>query len=160
MQNVKIICVGKLKEAFYEQAVKEYTKRLASLCKLEIEELPEVKLPQDPSQSEINAALLKEGEAVKSRIPKGSAVIAMCIEGKGMSSEGFSELLDSFAVSGVSKLCFIIGGSFGLSKEVKAHAQVKLSMSAMTFPHHLARVMLLEQIYRGYKISNGGKYHK
>ena len=160
MQSIKIICVGKLKEAFYEQAVKEYTKRLASLCKLEIEELPEVKLPQEPSQAEIDAALLKEGEAVKSRIPKGSTVIAMCIEGKGMSSEKFSELLDSFAVSGVSKLCFVIGGSFGLSKEVKALAQVKLSMSAMTFPHHLARVMLLEQIYRGYKISLGGKYHK
>ena len=160
MQNIKIICVGKLKEAFYEQAVKEYIKRLATLCKLEIEELPEVKLPQEPSKAEIDAALSKEGEAIKSRIPKGSAVIAMCIEGKGMSSEAFSDLLESYAVSGVSKLCFIIGGSFGLSKDVKALAQVKLSMSAMTFPHHLARVMLLEQIYRGFKIMGGGKYHK
>ena len=160
MQNIKIICVGKLKEAFYEQAVKEYTKRLATLCKLEIEELPEVKLSQDPSQAEIDAALLKEGEAVKAKIPKGSAVVAMCIEGKGMNSEGFADLLESFAVSGTSKICFIIGGSFGLSKEVKSMAQVKLSMSAMTFPHHLARVMLLEQVYRGFKIIGGGKYHK
>ncbi len=160
MQSVKIICVGKLKEAFYEQAVKEYTKRLTAFCKLEIEELPEVKLPQDPSKAEIDAALLKEGESVKSRIPKGSAVIAMCIEGKGMSSEGFGELMEDFALKGASKLCFVIGGSFGLSKEVKAMAQFKLSMSAMTFPHHLARVMLLEQIYRGFNIISGGKYHK
>ena len=160
MQSVKIICVGKLKEAFYEQAVKEYIKRLSAFCKLEIEELPEVKLPQEPSKAEIEAALLKEGEAVKSRIPKGSAVIAMCIEGKGMSSEGFAELMEDFALKGVSRLCFVIGGSFGLSKEVKAMAQFKLSMSAMTFPHHLARVMLLEQIYRGFNITSGGKYHK
>lgn len=160
MQSVKIICVGKLKEAFYEQAVKEYTKRLATLCKLEIEELPEMKLPQEPSRSEVDAALAKEGELVKSRIPKGSTVIAMCIEGKSMSSESFSRLLEDFALSGASKLCFVIGSSFGLSKDIKALAQVKLSMSEMTFPHHLARVMLLEQIYRGYKILNGGKYHK
>ena len=160
MQSVKIICVGKLKEAFYEQAVKEYTKRLSAFCKLEIEELPEVKLSQEPSQAEINAALLKEGEAVKSKIPKGSAVVAMCIEGKGRSSEGFAELLENFALTGASRICFIIGGSFGLSKEVKDMAQVKLSMSAMTFPHHLARVMLLEQIYRGFNIISGGKYHK
>ena len=160
MQSVKIICVGKLKEAFYEQAVKEYTKRLTAFCKLEIEELPEVKLPQEPSKTEIETALLKEGETVKSRIPKGSAVIAMCIEGKGMSSEGFADLMEEFALNGVSKLCFVIGGSFGLSMEVKAMAQVKLSMSAMTFPHHLARVMLLEQIYRGFNIIGGGKYHK
>jgi len=160
MQSVKIICVGKLKETFYEQAVKEYTKRLTAFCKLEIEELPEVKLPQEPSKTEIETALLKEGETVKSRIPKGSAVIAMCIEGKGMSSEGFADLMEEFALNGVSKLCFVIGGSFGLSKEVKAMAQVKLSMSAMTFPHHLARVMLLEQIYRGFNIIGGGKYHK
>lgn len=160
MQSVKIICVGKLKEAFYEQAVKEYTKRLTAFCKLEIEELPEVKLPQEPSKAEIDAALLKEGESVKSIIPKGSAVIAMCIEGKGMSSEGFAELMEDFALKGASKLCFVIGGSFGLSKEVKAMAQFKLSMSAMTFPHHLARVMLLEQIYRGFNIISGGKYHK
>ena len=93
MQSVKIICVGKLKEAFYEQAVNEYKKRLAALCKLEIEELPEVRLSQEPSRAEIDAALLKEGEAIKGRIPKGSTVIAMCIEGKGMSSESFSELL-------------------------------------------------------------------
>ena len=160
MQSIKIICIGKLKEAFYEQAVKEYTKRLASLCKLEIEELPEVKLSQEPSQAEIDAALLKEGEAVKSRIPKGSAVVAMCIEGKGMSSEGFAELLENFALSGSSKICFIIGGSFGLSKDVKALAQVKLSMSAMTFPHHLARIMVLEQLYRAEAIQAGSKYHK
>lgn len=160
MQNIKIICVGKLKEEFYIQAVKEYAKRLRTLCKLEIEELAEVKLPQEPSKSEIEAALFKEGTAVVNRIPKGSMVIAMCIEGKRMTSEKFSEMLDEFAVSGASKLCFIIGGSFGLSKEVKELAGVKLSMSDMTFPHHLARVMLLEQIYRGYKISGGGKYHK
>lgn len=160
MLNIKIICVGKLKERFYEAAVSEYTKRLSAFCRLEIEELNEVRLPQDPSDSEIASALAKEGENIKSRIPKGALVIAMCIEGKQADSTQFSEMLSSAAVSGESKICFIIGGSYGLAKDVKETAKVKLSMSKMTFPHHLARVMLLEQIYRGFKIAEGGKYHK
>lgn len=160
MQSVKIICVGKLKERFYEEAVREYTKRLSSLCRIEIEEVAEVKLPQSPTFGDIEAALRREGENVKSRIPKGASVIAMCIEGKGMDSAEFSETMSKFAVSGVSKICFLIGGSYGLDEELKKQADVRLSMSKMTFPHHLARVMLLEQIYRGYKIAEGGKYHK
>ena len=160
MLNIKIICVGKLKERFYEAAVSEYTKRLSAFCRLEIEELNEVKLPQDPSESEITAALSKEGENVKNKIPKGALIIAMCIEGKQADSVEFAQMIQSAAVSGESKMCFIIGGSYGLAKEVKDMAKVKLSMSKMTFPHHLARVMLLEQIYRGFKIAEGGKYHK
>ena len=120
----------------------------------------EVKLPQDPSESEITAALSKEGENVKNKIPKGALIIAMCIEGKQADSVEFAQMIQSAAVSGESKMCFIIGGSYGLAKEVKDMAKVKLSMSKMTFPHHLARVMLLEQIYRGFKIAEGGKYHK
>lgn len=160
MLNIKIICVGKLKERFYEAAVSEYTKRLSAFCRLDIEELNEVKLPQDPSESEITAALSKEGENVKNKIPKGALIIAMCIEGKQADSVEFAQMIQSAAVSGESKMCFIIGGSYGLAKEVKDMAKVKLSMSKMTFPHHLARVMLLEQIYRGFKIAEGGKYHK
>lgn len=160
MQNVKLICVGKLKERFYAEAVKEYSKRLSAFCRLEIEELAEERLPQSPSQSEIDAALAKEAAAVKAKIPKGAAVIAMCIEGKSMDSGELAEYMCRCAVSGESKLCFIIGGSYGLDRSVKDMAQLKLSMSKMTFPHHLARVMLLEQIYRGFKIAEGGKYHK
>jgi len=122
--------------------------------------LPEIRLPSEPSQADISLALKKESVAIEAAIPKGAAIIAMCVEGKGISSEGLAKKLNDLSVSGVSKLCFIIGGSFGLSHELKAKADLRMSMSAMTFPHHLARVMLLEQIYRAFKIAEGGKYHK
>lgn len=160
MLNVKLICVGKLKEKFYLEAVNEYVKRLGSLCRLEITELGEVRLPQEPSQAEINAALAKEAESIRQQIPKGAVVAAMCIEGKIYSSEEFSKVMSDCAVAGASKLCFVVGSSFGLDEGFKKSADLRLSMSKMTFPHHLARVMLLEQIYRGFKISAGGKYHK
>lgn len=160
MQSIHIICIGKLKETFYTEAVREYSKRLSSHCILTIEELPEVRLTQNPSPTEIRSALQKEAENIQSRIPKGSAIIAMCIEGKTRSSEDFSSLLADYGNRGVSRLCFLIGGSFGLDAELKAKADVRLSMSPMTFPHHLARVMLLEQIYRGFQIQSGSKYHK
>ena len=160
MQKVSIICVGKMKEKFYMEAASEYVKRLSRFCKLEIVELPEDRLPDDPSQAQIDAALAKEAEAIKGRLPSSCCIIAMCVEGKTRSSEELAALMAQSANQGGSHLVFLIGGSFGLHPSVKALAAVKLSMSPMTFPHHLARVMLLEQIYRGYQINAGSKYHK
>ena len=160
MLNIRIICVGKLKEKFYTAASEEYLKRLSAYCKAEVIELPEAKRSSDPSQKEIEGAMLKEASAIEDRIPQGAMVVAMCIEGKLYSSEDMAGLINRAALSGTSRLCFIIGGSDGLHDSVKARAQVRMSMSPMTFPHHLARVMLLEQIYRGFKINEGSKYHK
>lgn len=160
MQKVTILCVGKLKEAFYAAAVAEYQKRLQRHCKLEIIELPEQRLGDTPSPAEIEQALAKESALIEERLPRSSAVIAMCIEGTELSSEALSKRLAQFASAGASQLTFLIGGSFGLHPRVKAHADLRLSMSPMTFPHHLARVMLLEQIYRAYQIECGTKYHK
>ena len=160
MQKVSIICVGKLKEKFYTEAAAEYVKRLGRFCKIEILELAEERLPEDPSPAQIEAALFKEGEAIKAKLPPSAAIIAMCVEGKTMSSEALAKLMAQGANQGQSHLVFLIGGSFGLHPSVKALASVRLSMSPMTFPHHLARVMLLEQIYRGYQINAGSKYHK
>lgn len=160
MISIKIICVGKLKEKFYTEASSEYLKRLSAYSKTEIIELPEAKRSDDPSQKEIEAAMLKEAGSIMAKIPQGAMIVAMCIEGKGYSSEDMAELIKRAALSGSSKICFIIGGSDGLHPSVKEKAAVKMSMSKMTFPHHLARVMLLEQIYRGFKINEGSKYHK
>ena len=160
MQKVTIICVGKLKEKFYADAVSEYVKRLSRFCKLDIVELPEDRLPDDPSQAQIDAALLKESDAIRAKIPAGAHVIAMCVEGKERSSEELARLMAESANRGESHLVFLIGGSFGMHPSIKTQAAVKLSMSPMTFPHHLLRVMLLEQIYRGYQINAGTRYHK
>lgn len=160
MLNIKIICVGKLKEKFWAAAAAEYVKRLGSLCHLEIEELPESRLPAEPSEAEIEAALKKEGDSIALRIPAGAVTVALCIEGKEMDSVRFSQFLELCAVKGRSRICFVIGGSMGLSESVKENADLKMSMSPMTFPHHLARIMLLEQLYRGFQIQSGSKYHK
>lgn len=160
MQKVTIICVGKLKEAFYKEAVIEYSKRLQRHCILDIIEIPETKLNDNPSSAEISRALDEEASRIREKIPKGSSLIAMCIEGKLLSSESLSEKMMTFGLSGHSNLAFLIGGSFGLSPTLKNESIIKLSMSPMTFPHHLARVMLLEQIYRAYQIIEGTKYHK
>lgn len=160
MQKVSIICVGKLKEKFYADAASEYAKRLSRFCKLDILELPEERLPDDPSQAQIDAALAKEADAIRAKLPAGASVIAMCVEGKPHSSEALAKLMADSANRGESHLVFLVGGSFGMHPSVKALASVKLSMSPMTFPHHLLRVMLLEQIYRGYQINAGTKYHK
>ena len=160
MQKVTILCVGKLKEKFYTEAAAEYVKRLGRFCKIDIIELPEDRLPEDPSPAQIEAALAKEGDAIKAKLPSSATIIAMCVEGKSMSSEALAKLMAQGANQGQSHLVFLIGGSFGLHPSVKALASVRLSMSPMTFPHHLARVMLLEQIYRGYQINAGSKYHK
>ena len=139
MLNIKIICVGKLKEPHYVAAAAEYVKRLGPFYRLEIMELP-------------------EGSVVT--LPKGSFNAALCVEGDMLSSEALAAKIDSLATQGVSKLCFVIGGSDGLDERVKEAADLRLSMSRMTFPHHLARVMLLEQLYRAASINGGGKYHK
>ena len=160
MLDVSIICVGRMKEKFYIDAAGEYIKRLGAFCRLSVTELPEAPRSRAPSPGEIQSALLREGEAIISSIPKGAAVVAMCVEGREMSSQELSDAIDGYAQRGVSKLCFIIGGSDGLHDKVKSIAALRLSMSRMTFPHHLARVMLLEQIYRAFTIIGGGRYHK
>jgi len=160
MLSVHILCVGKLKEKFYKDACAEYAKRLSPFCKLTLTEIPEVKLPPKPTLGEISAALDKEGEAIRAKIPPSSRVVALCIEGRLRSSEEFAHLLPNLSFSREKHLVFLLGGSYGLHPSIKAEAQSQLSMSPMTFPHHLARVMLLEQLYRAFKINEGGTYHK
>ena len=160
MQTVTVVCVGNLKEGYWKGAAAGYQKRLGAFCKLLVVEIEEERLPQKPSLAQIAAGMKEEGRRILSRIPAGSFVIALCIEGKPQSSEELAGLLEQVAIGGKSDISFVIGGSFGLSQEVKERADQSLSMSRMTFPHQLARVMLLEQIYRGYQILNGGKYHK
>ena len=160
MLSIHLICVGKLKEKFYREAVEEYTKRLSAYCKLNLVELPEVKLPQNPSQGEIQAALDKEGAAIRAKIPQNASVIAMCVEGKTRSSEELAALVRTWEQNAAKHLVFVIGGSYGLHPSIKEEAWVRLSMSPMTFPHHLARVMVLEQVYRAFKINEGSSYHK
>lgn len=160
MQRVTVLCVGKLKERFYIDAAAEYVKRLQRHCKLELIELPEQRLPDDPSPAEIQKALRAEGDAIREKLPKGGAVIALCIEGKPCSSQELSRRMADLAVQGKTQLTFLIGGSVGLDEELKRRADWRLSMSPMTFPHHMARIMLLEQIYRAYQIADGTKYHK
>ena len=160
MQKITVLCVGKLKEKFYMDAAAEYSKRLGRLCKFQLMELTEQRLPEDPSPAQIRQALSAEAEAIREKLPKGGAVVAMCVEGKTCSSEDLSRRLSDFAVAGRTQVTFLIGGSFGLDEELKRSADWRLSMSPMTFPHHMARIMLLEQIYRAYQIQLGTRYHK
>ena len=159
MQRITVLCVGKLKEKFYADAAAEYIKRLSRYCKLDVIELPETRLPEDPSSAEIQKALAAEANAIRQKL-EASAVVAMCIEGQTCSSEALSKKLAAFALEGKSRVTFLIGGSFGLEEALKKQADWRLSMSPMTFPHHLARVMLLEQIYRACQIAEGTRYHK
>lgn len=159
MQTIQILALGKCKEGYLREACREYEKRLSRYCRLQITELEPTALSQNPSEKEIAAALEKEGEELLKRA-KGYC-IAMCIEGKQLTSPGLAEKLEQAAQGGDSgAVTFLIGSSYGLAPAVKQRAQLRLSMSAMTFPHQLARVMLLEQIYRGYQILAGTKYHK
>ena len=160
MQKITVLCVGKLKDRYYQEAAAEYVKRLGRHCKLDVVELPESRLPEDPSPGEIQRALAAEAAAIREKLPRGGAVIALCIEGKPCSSVELSRRMQELAVSGKSQLTFLIGGSVGLAEDLKRQADWRLSMSPMTFPHHLARIMLLEQIYRAYQIAGGAKYHK
>ena len=160
MLYVKLICVGKMRERFYLDAFAEYRKRLQCYCRLELCEIGEQRLPDAPSEKEIAAALEKEAEEIVRTIPPDAYAVALCVEGKQMPSEGMAALLAERESSGKPKLCFIVGGSCGLAESVKRRYDRRLSMSEMTFPHHLARVMLIEQIYRGFKINEGARYHK
>ncbi len=160
MLTINIICIGSLKEKYLKDAVLEYQKRLKPFAKFQIIELSEQKLPDNPSENEINKALEKEAEKIIAKIPKGAAIIPMAIEGKAISSEKLAEKISDFSVKGFSTICFIIGSSFGLCDSIKKQGDFLLSMSPMTFPHQLARVMLLEQIYRAFSIINNTKYHK
>ena len=159
MLSVYLICVGKLKEPFYKDACAEYIKRLSAYCKLTLVEIPEVKLSKAPTLGEITNALAKEGDAIRQKIPPSARVAALCVEGRMRSSEEMARMIPAQG-SQDKHLVFLIGGSYGLHPSIKAEASVQLSMSPMTFPHHLARVMLLEQIYRAFKIQEGGDYHK
>ena len=156
--NVKLIVIGKLKEDYLRSACNEYIKRLSRYCSFELHELDECRLSDSPSQKEIDSALSKEAESIK-KYAKGY-IIPMCIEGKQLASRELSEKIENIGINGQSTVTFIIGSSFGLSDTIKSMADFKLSMSKMTFPHQLARVMLLEQIYRAFSILNNGKYHK
>ena len=160
MINITLIVLGKLKEKYLTMACDEYIKRLSALCKLNIIELSPVSLPDNPNDTQIEQALENESKDISSKIPKNSKIVTMCIEGKGMSSKKFSEYFDNLALLGNSNITFIIGSSYGLSSKIKNMSDLKLSMSEMTFPHQLARVMLLEQIYRALMISSGRKYDK
>ncbi len=159
MIKATLITLGRLKEKYLRDAVDEYAKRLSRYCKLDIVELSPINLPEKPSQSEIDGALEKEAEMIEKRIPENSIVTALCVEGKTFSSEELADFIDGNTNSG-RNMCFIIGSSYGLSSTVKHKADLKLSLSAMTFPHQLFRVMLLEQIYRAFKINEGSAYHK
>ena len=160
MLNIKFICVGKLRERFYIDAFNEYARRLSAYCKFECAELNETKLGDKPSDKEIENALVRESADIEKAIPKDAYVIAMCVGAKQLKSEELAQKIKSLALSGRGKICFIIGGSFGLAESVKQRADMRLGMSEMTFPHHLARVMLTEQIYRSFKIIEGSRYHK
>ena len=160
MFDITLICMGKLKEKFYISAAAEYEKRMKAYANFHLIELPEVRLPEDPSPTEIAAGLEKEADAILSKIPKGSWFCVFTPEGKLLSSEELAKKLNDVKLAGKSSACFLIGSSFGMAPRVKQAADFKLSMSPMTFPHHLARVMVLEQLYRAEAIQAGSKYHK
>ena len=160
MFSVTLICVGKLKEKFYIAASEEYAKRLRGYVDFQLVELPETRLPEQPNEAEIAKGLSREAELIRAKIPKGSWFCVLTPEGKLQSSEQLAETLRAVKSGGRSAACFLIGSSFGIDPGIKALADLRLSMSPMTFPHHLARVMVLEQLYRAEAIQAGSKYHK
>ncbi|WP_293969992.1 23S rRNA (pseudouridine(1915)-N(3))-methyltransferase RlmH [uncultured Ruminococcus sp.] len=161
MIRVNIICIGKIKEKYFTDAINEYAKRLSAFCKFSVVELSEEKIKSNnPNESQISEVINAEGRRILQKINQSDYVVAMCIEGKMLSSEELSKTIDNVSISGKSTLDFIIGGSYGLSAEVKQRADFRLSMSRMTFPHQMARMILSEQIYRAFEISSNGKYHK
>ena len=160
MFEITLITMGRLKEKFYISAAAEYAKRLGGYCRFTLAELPESRLPENPSPAEIAAGLEKEADAIITRVPKGAWLCVFTPEGKTLSSEAFAEKMKEVKLSGKSSVCFLIGSSFGIAPRVKEKANFKLSMGPMTFPHHLARIMVLEQLYRAEAIQAGSKYHK
>ena len=159
MIKITLITLGKLKEKYLREASAEYEKRLSRYCKIDIVELEPVRLSEKPSQSEIDLALQKESEMIIKKIPANSKVYSLCVEGKPLSSEEFAKKSDGIFSQGGSAT-FIIGSSYGLDESVKRLSDFRLSLSAMTFPHQLFRIMLLEQVYRSFKINEGSTYHK
>ena len=158
--NVKILCVGKIKEKFYRDAISEYSKRLSKYCSLEVIEVSDEKTNENSSETEIALVKAKEGERILKHIKDKDFVIALAILGKQLDSVAFSKYIENLGISGRSSITFIIGGSLGLSDEVMKRSDFQISFSDMTFPHQLMRVILLEQIYRGMRIMNNEPYHK
>ena len=158
--HIKIIAVGKLKEKYLADAYSEYAKRLSGYCNLNVIELSPCKVDEAHGKAATDTAIEDEGDRILAKIPQRALVIPLCIEGKQMPSEKLADFIKSSAVEGVSEICFVIGGSYGLSDRVKRLGKLKFSMSEMTFPHQLMRVILLEQVYRAFKINAGEKYHK
>ena len=160
MFAITVLAMGKLKEKFYIQAVEEYAKRLGGYCKFQLLELPEHRLPDNPSPAQIADGLAREAQTIREKIPRGAWFCVLTPEGKSLSSENFARTLAEVKTAGRSAACFLLGSSFGIAPEIKALADFRLSFSPMTFPHHLARVMLLEQLYRAESIQVGSRYHK
>ena len=160
MYKLTILCVGGLKEAYWRQACAEYEKRLRPFCRFTVTEVAEERAPDRPSPAQLKAVIDAEGERLLAKLAPNTYPIALCIEGKEHSSEQLAALFERLAVGGDGDVTLIIGGSWGLSDTVKAKARCRLSMSPMTFPHQLARVMLCEQVYRAMQILSGGQYHK
>ena len=158
--RINIVCVGKIKEKYLKLGIDEFKKRLSKYCKLEIIELEDEKAPENLSDKEMLMIKEKEGKKILSKIKDNSYVIALAIDGKNLSSEELAETINKLGVRGISNITFVIGGSLGLSDEVLPRADYKLSFSKMTFPHQLMRLILLEQVYRAYRINNGEPYHK
>ncbi|MBF7096978.1 23S rRNA (pseudouridine(1915)-N(3))-methyltransferase RlmH [Alkalibacter mobilis] len=158
--KISIVCVGKIKEKYYIQAIKEFEKRLSRYCSLEIIEVPDEKAPENLSPGDVLNLLDREGDKIMAKIPSNSYVITLEIDGKNLSSSELADHLEKCGVSGRSSICFVIGGSLGLSQSVKSLSDFKLSFSNMTFPHQLFRIMVLEQIYRSFKINRNEPYHK
>ena len=158
--NIRLIPVGKIKEKYIQEGIKEYSKRLSRYCSLDIVEIDDEKAPESLSDKEKEMVKQKEGERILSKIPQNSYVISLVIEGKQLSSEELAEKIESLMVEGISDITFIIGGSLGLSDEVISRSNFKLSFSKMTFPHQLMRMILLEQIYRAWRIIKNEPYHK
>lgn len=158
--RINIVCVGKIKEKYLKLGIDEFKKRLSKYCKLGIIELEDEKAPENLSDKEMLMIKEKEGKKILSKIKDNSYVIALAIDGKNLSSEELAETINKLGVRGISNITFVIGGSLGLSDEVLSRADYKLSFSKMTFPHQLMRLILLEQVYRAYRINNGEPYHK
>ncbi|MCR5202326.1 MAG: 23S rRNA (pseudouridine(1915)-N(3))-methyltransferase RlmH [Lachnospiraceae bacterium] len=158
--NITIVCVGKIKEKYFTDAISEYSKRLSKYIKLIITEVGDEKTPQFASDREEEIIRDKEGERILKAIPKDAFKVALCIDGKAFDSPGFSKYIENLQIQGVSHICFIIGGSLGLSQSVLNACNFKVSFSKMTFPHQLMRVILLEQVYRAYRIMKNEPYHK
>ena len=160
METVRVLALGRLKEPFYLQAAAEYAKRLSGLCRFSLTELPEYRLPDDPSPAQIADGLRREAQTIRDKVPKGAWFCVLTPEGKKLTSEGFAKAIDAARIGGKSQLCFLIGSSYGIAPEIKAMADLRLSFSDMTFPHQLMRVILLEQLYRAFRILAKEPYHK